>query len=171
MTLQENVEHVPVPVDSAPEPEFHAIDRNDDLIQMPFVACTRSVASDATGEMGAKPVHPQADGLTADDDAALGEQIRDICRTQGEPMVGPDRIGNDRAWKTEAFEARHGRWGAHDERLTRREKAINLAMPIQAIESACQVKLYIAASEDRTASELETAIEVTGAGEGPARPA
>lgn len=29
---------------------------------------------------------------------------------------------------------------------------------IQAIESACQVKLYIAASEDRTASELETAL-------------
>jgi len=29
---------------------------------------------------------------------------------------------------------------------------------IQAIESACQVKLYIAASEDRTAGELETAL-------------
>lgn len=128
MRLRENAENNPVPVDRSPEPEFHASDRNDNPIKMPFVAGTRFFASDETGEMGAERVHPRTGGLTADDHAVPGKRIRDIRHAQGEPMVGPDRMGNDLAWKTEAFEARHGRSRAHDERRTRPKQASSLAM-------------------------------------------
>ena len=79
LLLHENVEHIPIRVDCPPKPELHAIDRNNDFIQVPFVTGARPVALDAIGEMAAKPVHPLPYGLPADQYAPLGQKILDIA--------------------------------------------------------------------------------------------
>lgn len=106
LLLHENVEHIPIRVDCPPKPELHAIDRNNDFIQVPFVTGARPVALDAIGEMAAKPVHPVPDGFPADHHAAFGQQILDICRAQRKPMVRPDGIGDDLAGKRKPFRRR-----------------------------------------------------------------
>ena len=107
LLLHENVEHIPIRVDGPPEPELHTIDRNNDLIQVPFVTGSRSVALDAIGEMTAKPVHPVPDGFPADYHAAFGKQILDICGAERKTMIRPDRIGDDFTREAVAFQARH----------------------------------------------------------------
>lgn len=66
--------------------------------------------AETTGEMAPKSVDPQADGLTADNHAALSEQIFYICGAQCKPVVGPDGIRDRFARVTEAFEAWEGGW-------------------------------------------------------------
>ena len=46
MLLQENVEYIAVRVDCPPEPELHAVDRDNDFIQAPLVVGGRPVAFD-----------------------------------------------------------------------------------------------------------------------------
>lgn len=46
--LNQNVEHLTVRVDGAPEPVFRPADRDDDLIEMPLTAGVGSHSSDLT---------------------------------------------------------------------------------------------------------------------------
>ena len=85
--LPKNIQHVSVRIYGPPEPNLHATDRDDDLIQVPFASNRRPVASDAIGEMPAKPVHPFAHCLAADDNTAFGQQILDIGRAEREAMT------------------------------------------------------------------------------------
>ncbi|GGC09262.1 hypothetical protein GCM10011363_27360 [Marivita lacus] len=64
--LNETIKHVTVRVYRPPEPVFSAVDRDDDLIQMPFVDRGRSVAPDTIGKMAAKTVHPFPDWFPSD---------------------------------------------------------------------------------------------------------
>jgi hypothetical protein len=57
---------------------LHAIDRDYNLIHMPLVVRARSIASDTSGKMRTEPVDPNADCFTADDHAALRQEILDI---------------------------------------------------------------------------------------------
>ncbi len=98
---------VPIRVDSPPEPELLAIDGNNDFIQVPFVKGARSIALDTIGEMMAKPVYPVPDGFPANHHVAFGKQFLDIRRAERKTMIRPNRIGDDLARKTVAFEARH----------------------------------------------------------------
>ncbi len=53
--LNETIKHVTVRVYRPPEPVFSAVDRDDDLIQMPFVDRGRSVAPDTIEKWRPKP--------------------------------------------------------------------------------------------------------------------
>jgi len=79
-----------------PELVFSAVDRDDDLIQVPFVDRGRSVAPDTIGKVGAKAVHPFPDRFPADHHTPTGEKVLDIRRAERKAMVGPDRMGDDR---------------------------------------------------------------------------
>ncbi|UWQ86044.1 Ldh family oxidoreductase (plasmid) [Leisingera caerulea] len=48
-------------------------------------------------------------------------------------MVSPDGIGDDLAGKTKALQASNCRHGFHDDRLSRRNPVINLAMPFEGV--------------------------------------
>ena len=49
-TLDQDVEHETILIDRAPKPMLLAGDRDDDLIQMPFVAASRRALADLIGE-------------------------------------------------------------------------------------------------------------------------
>src|SRR5271169_6111319 len=74
-------------VDGAPEIAELAVDLHKHLIQMPpplrIAAYVRyPLLSDLGGEHRAKPVPPKPDGLMADVDPALGQEILDVAQRQ-----------------------------------------------------------------------------------------
>ena len=127
--LHQNVEHIPIPIHGPPQPHLHAIDRHDDFIEVPLICRSGPVALDTICEMPTKPVHPFANRFPADDYASLGEQIFYIRRAQREPMVGPNRVGDDLARETKAFQARHLCWDLHGHQLDRLSRGSKLAFP------------------------------------------
>ena len=132
--LNENIKDVAVRVDRPPKPVFSAVDWDDDLIQVPFVARDRSVAPDAIGKVTAKAVHPFSDRFPADRHTPIGEKILDIRRAEREAMIDPDGICNDFTRETVAFQARHGGWCIHTQRLTNHRSANKLAIPAAGID-------------------------------------
>ncbi|MGY4566992.1 hypothetical protein ACVWY5_000061 [Bradyrhizobium sp. USDA 3256] len=58
--MNQNVENEAIVIDSAPEPMLSARDRDNDLLQMPFVAASGSALADAVGEHVAE--FPPANG-------------------------------------------------------------------------------------------------------------
>src|SRR5580692_2661395 len=74
-------------VDGAPEIKELAVDLHKGLIQMPAPLRIAAHVRDASlanlgDEHRAKPVPPEPDGLVADVDPALGQQILDVAQRQ-----------------------------------------------------------------------------------------
>ena len=111
--LNENVKRVAACIYRTPEPVLHTIDRDHNLVQMPFIIWPGTVLSDAGSEMRTKAINPKTDRLPAHYHTTLGKQILDICCTKCKPMVRPDRIGDNLAWKTKTLQGRHGRLYFH----------------------------------------------------------
>lgn len=105
--LDKNIERITVGVDSTPEPMRHAVDRNHNLVEVPFVVRPRPVTAYARGEMRSKPIDPAAYCFSADHHATFGKQIFNIRRTQRKTMVRPDRVGNDFTGVAKALQTRH----------------------------------------------------------------
>ena len=127
--LNQDVERVPIGIHRAPQPMFHTIDRDHNLVHVPFVVRTRPSTADTSGKMHAKPVDPKADGFATNDHAALRQQILHIGRAQGKAVLGPNRIRNELTRKTKALKARHERWDLHARLLPACSNVNNLAMP------------------------------------------
>lgn len=75
LRLNKYTQHTPVRIHRPSQPVFPATDRDDHLIQMPFVGYMGPVTSEAIGKMAAKPFRPLPDGLPADQNAPLGQKI------------------------------------------------------------------------------------------------
>jgi hypothetical protein len=112
--LHENVEDVPFRVDGTPQPMFLPSNRDNDLIQMPFVIGARTIAPDAICEMWTKAIDPQPDRFPADNNTALGQQVFDVGRAHCEAMVSPNSACDDFAREPEALQAQHTGWDFHD---------------------------------------------------------
>lgn len=139
MRLYENVQNVTVCIDCPPEPEFHTSDRHDNFVQVPFVRRCRAVTFDTIRKVVSKSVHPLPDSLPTDDHSVIRQQVFNIRRAQGEAMVGPNRVGDDLARKTVAFQARHVGWHFHPRHLIENVTPNNLAMQP---ESRAHIGLY-----------------------------
>ena len=59
--LHENIEHVAICVDRAPQPMFLAVDRDDNFIEVPLVVGSRTVPTDALSEVLTKAVKNEVD--------------------------------------------------------------------------------------------------------------
>ena len=79
--LHKNVEDVPFGVDGTPQLMFLLSNRDNDLIQMPFVVGARTTTLDAICEMWIKAIDPQPDRFLADNHTALGQRVFDVCPT------------------------------------------------------------------------------------------
>lgn len=110
MRLSENVQNVTVCINCSPEAEFHASDRHDNFVQVPFVRRCRAVTSNTIRKVVSKSVHPLPDSLPTDDHSAFRQKVFNIRRAQAEVMVGPNCLGDDLVRETVAFQARHVGW-------------------------------------------------------------
>jgi hypothetical protein len=94
-TLNQNVEHEAVLIYRTPQPVWLSGDRNDDFVEMPFVAARRSPLADLVRERLAELHRSLAHRLVAHANAPLREHLLDHAKAQGKPEIEPDRMKYD----------------------------------------------------------------------------
>src|SRR5215472_14417074 len=95
--VDQNIEHNPGLVHSAPQPVPHTGDLEHDLVQMPFIAGAREPAPDPVSELLAKFARPLPHRFVTNDDAAGGQQFLNHTQPEREPEIQPDGVADDLA--------------------------------------------------------------------------
>jgi hypothetical protein len=104
--LHQNIEDVVVLVNRAPEVMALTINRQKDLVEMPFVPGPRPSAFQPIGVILPKLATPLADRFVGHSDAALEQQLLGVTVAQGKPIVEPDTVADDFAGKAVVLIAR-----------------------------------------------------------------
>ena len=82
-------------IDRAPQPVFHAVDRDDDFIKMPFaIELTSRSAVDVPRILLPELLHPSTDRLVGDDDPAFHQQVFNHAQAERKPKVELDRMSD-----------------------------------------------------------------------------
>lgn len=89
-------------VDRAPELMVLALDRQNYLVEMPFVAPSWLTPTQLVGILLAEPQSPLADRLVGHDDTPAGHQLLDVAKAQRKTEVEPHHMADDLARVTEA---------------------------------------------------------------------
>ncbi len=93
--LDENVDHVAVLVNGAPEILPLTLDRHEDFVQVPRVAEATLSPLELSSVLRTKLPTPLSDSLVGHEDTPLGKKVFDISKTQTESVVEPDRVADD----------------------------------------------------------------------------
>src|SRR6476660_2173220 len=93
--LHEDVEHVAVLVDRAPQIMSGAVDLHEHLVEVPFVAGTGSPTTSLGGVVRPELGTPGPDRLGGDHDAAGEHQFLDVAQAQRETVIQPHRVPDD----------------------------------------------------------------------------
>src|SRR5215468_10160064 len=97
--LHEDIKHVIILVDSAPEVMALPVDGQKDLIQVSLVTWPGSSVLQLIGVCLSKLEAPLADGLVGHIDAALEQDLLHVAVAQREAIVEPDPMADDLTWK------------------------------------------------------------------------
>ena len=90
--LDEDVDQVAVLIDRTPEILPLAVDRNEDLVQVPRVSEAALSSFEIPRVIRTEFQTPLPDGFVRNDDPALREQVFDIAKAQAEPIIVPDGV-------------------------------------------------------------------------------
>jgi len=93
--LHQNIEHLAVLIDGAPQILRLAIDREIDFIEMPAISRARCPGPQPLGIGSAKLVRPIANGFVSHDNPAFGHHLFDISVAQAEAKIQPDAVADD----------------------------------------------------------------------------
>jgi hypothetical protein len=93
--LDQDVKHVIVLIDSAPQVMALAIDGQKDLVEMPFIPGARPSALQLIGVILPKLQTPLADGLVGHGDAALEQELLHIAVAQRAAIIEPDSMADE----------------------------------------------------------------------------
>jgi hypothetical protein len=93
--LNEDVEDNTILIDGAPEIMLHALNPDDDFVDVPFVAWSRPAASQAIGEIRGKFLTPAGHRLVGDDNATLSQEQLNISQAEAEHVVQPHGVADD----------------------------------------------------------------------------
>jgi hypothetical protein len=107
-TLNQDVQHRPILIQGAPQPVPAFVHRERHLVQVPTSRRVAGGADAAPRPQRTELAAPESDGLLADMDAPLSEELLDIAVAEGEAVVQPDRASDDLGWKSVASERRDG---------------------------------------------------------------
>ena len=94
-SLDQNLENEAVLVDCAPQPMCLTRDRDDDFIQMPFVAASRRTLADRVSEGLAEFLPPLAHRLAWHANSARSQPFLDHPQAQGKPEIQPDGMADN----------------------------------------------------------------------------
>lgn len=78
-------------------------DREEDLIQMPFVTAARATIAQLVSIHLPKFEVPLPNCFRGYDDSALGQKLFHITKTEQEAEKQPDSVANNFRWKAKAF--------------------------------------------------------------------
>jgi hypothetical protein len=106
--LDQDVNHVTVLVDGAPQILLSSLDRQEELVQIPGVAHPASSGPKRPRILSAEGPTPLSDRLVGDGDSSLSEQIFSIPKAQTEAMVEPHRVPDNLGWESVSVVIRGG---------------------------------------------------------------
>ena len=112
-TLDKYIEDIAVLIHGPPAVVTLAIDREEDLVQVPLVARSGTPPLELIGVLLAKFPAPLADGLIRDDHSAFEEELFDIAVTEAEPLIQPDPMADDLPGETVVLVAVRCGWSIH----------------------------------------------------------
>ena len=92
MALDQDIQHVPVLINGPPEVVPFAVDGEEDFLQMPLIARSRTPASQLIGIGPPKLPAPMAYGFIGQHDPVCGHQFFNIPIAQAEAKVEPDTV-------------------------------------------------------------------------------
>jgi hypothetical protein len=95
MPLDEDVDHIPILVDSPPEIVPLALDVHEELVQVPDVSLTTSPTPQVLCVVESELLTPLTYGLMGDDDSPFCQELLNISEAQTESMVQPHRVTDD----------------------------------------------------------------------------
>jgi hypothetical protein len=101
--LHDFVEDVSLLIDSPPEIALLAIDGDDDLVEMPYVAAARRLALQAARVVGAEFDRPASNGFVGYDNAALKQHFLNETPAQGKTEIEPDCMRDNLGRKSVTF--------------------------------------------------------------------
>jgi len=93
-SLNEDVDHVAVLADGSPEIMPLALNRHEELVQVPRVTQSPFSSFQCAGTSGAELPTPPTDGLVGDGDSPLRQQILDVSEAQAEPVIKPHSVAD-----------------------------------------------------------------------------
>jgi hypothetical protein len=114
-SLEQDIDHVAILIDGAPQILPPTADLHEDLVQMPRVAELRLPPTGSGGVVRPELLTPATHGLVGHLDASLGQEILDVSETQRESVVEPHCVADDLRW--EPMPAVAGRPGVHQPSL------------------------------------------------------
>ena len=94
-TKPKTAEHVAVLVDRAPQVMDGAVDLDENLVEVPFVAGAGSAPAQLVGVVRPELGTPGADRLVGDHDTAGQHQLLDVAQGQRKPVIQPHRVPDD----------------------------------------------------------------------------
>ena len=107
--LHEDVDHIPILVNRPPQVLRPALHPHEQLIEIPRISLAAPPPPQPSRILQLERQAPLADRLVRDVDAALGEEVLDVPKTEAEPVVQPHRVTDD-------FRRESGRWCADSAR-------------------------------------------------------
>ena len=93
--LEQDVDHIAVLVDGAPEVAPLTPDGHEEFVQVPRAAQTTLSPLEPTGIRGTELLAPLSDGLVGNNNSPLCQEILDISEAQTEAVVEPDGVADD----------------------------------------------------------------------------
>ena len=93
--LDEDVDHITVLVNAAPEIVLLTPNVHEEFIQVPGIAQPTLATLERTSVLGTELQTPQSDALVGDDDPPLCQEIFDISEAQAEAVVEPNGMADD----------------------------------------------------------------------------
>jgi hypothetical protein len=104
--LDENIDHVTILVNGAPEILTLASDCDEDLVQVPRVTQLTLTPLQRASVFRAELETPKSDRFVGNRDAALGEKVFHIPKAETEAVVEPNGMTDDFCWKSVSTVAR-----------------------------------------------------------------
>ncbi len=95
----------------APEVVLHAVQADENPVQIPRISRARPASAQSPGEFGAELAAPMADAFVGDQHTTLGEDELDIPQAQAEQVIQPYCVADDLGGKP--MPAIEGRLSAH----------------------------------------------------------
>ncbi len=100
--LNQDVQRNTILINGAPEIVLHALDPNEDLVQVPLVARSGSAAAQAVSKALAEFPAPAPYRLVGDGNASFSQYQFDVTQAQAEDVIQPDRVADDLGGKSMA---------------------------------------------------------------------
>ena len=95
ISLNQDIDHVPVLVYGAPQIVPLPSGIHEDLVQLPYISQATAAMSEGSRELRAELPRPLANSLVGDENTTFGQKVLDVSETQTESVIQPHCVTDD----------------------------------------------------------------------------